>query len=861
MKMDGCSFTKAKSELFGNEKLPLLSETEVEVAHKNLLLSASIQSMLFIKRGWTKETILKFKLGWKDERVFIPIYNKEGALKNIRKYDVLHKSKNKFMGVEGHNSVELWPEKSLDYDYVVIMAGEPDTILANQLGIPAITFTSGEGSFKSTLLPSFNKKKVYVCYDPDNTGKIGAEKLSQAVTEFASQVFVINLPSKGGDFTDIFLKCTDAKENFVDLWNPLVENAIEVVRKKRKEIDISEIKNVDFHSAVKDEYYGKLIKFKAIAIGKNFSPYFAPRVITATCNFSKGDTCKRCKMFIVGGEDKIEIEEQDLLDLIKCSNTVQMEKIKQLLGIVGCNLFETKIETQTIEELFVAPIIDSERIDRQFVIRKCYSFGHNIQLNKIYSFTGRTIPDAKTQEATHLFFDQTPELTDLDTFKLSEEDVTELKRVFNPISGGKGGISLKFQDIYKDLTNNVPEVIIGREALLLAYDLVFHSVLKFKFLDSIIEKGWVELLTIGDTRTGKTKTAIKMCRHYRVGEYITLEAATLPGLVGGMSQVGREITFSWGVLPINDGRIAILDEVNGLNQKDISNLSSIRDNGIAERTVVGSTRKTSARVRLIWISNPRSMNTRISNYSSGVEAIRELIGRAEDISRFDFAMVVAKEDVDVMDINTSVHKEVAHVYTSDLCNKCVMWAWSRKSNQVNFTKDAERAVLDYAIEMSNKYSDTIPLVQGSVQRIKIAKLATAVACRLFSTDDGENVIVKKEHVDFVNAFLNTVYDSPYFGYEDFSKHKVQESTINDSRKIIETITNLPCKTFVDKMLSTNTILYDDICDFSGLGKETARELKSELVSANCLRRKKTFYVKTPEFVKLLKKIKSKDKEG
>jgi len=749
MEQHNCSFTVAKNAICGNDKSPVLTETEVDIAHSNLLNSDTLQKMLFIKRGWTIETIKERKIGWYDERVYIPIYDSDGILVNIRKYDILHKSKDKFRGIQGYNQIRLYPVDSLKHDKVVIFAGEPDTLLALQLNFPAITFTGGEGSFTEGLLTHFKDKTVYICYDVDQKGKMAARLLSEKMMNYAKETYVINLPESvlppKGDFTDLFFYSVDQKKPFIEIWNPLVEQAILVDKIIETEI---EYQPVDFFESVKEEYYDKNVTYQAIAVGKNFSPYLAPKTIRISCSFTRGDSCKSCKLFFTGGGSTIEISDKDMLDLIKCSQGEQRSKIKSLAGITGCGQFKAEFDMQAIEEIFVSPTINSERIDRQFLIRKAFVQSYNLQLNKTYSFFGKTVTDTKTQEATHYFKKHIPELTDLDKFELTEEDKKALK-VFQPLVPGYQGVLFKIYEIARDLTYNVPEIIINRDNLIIACDLVFHSVLKFKFLDSMVEKGWTELLVLGDTRTGKTKTATKLCRHYRVGEYITLESATLPGLVGGMSQFGRDVMFSWGVLPINDGRLVILDEVNGLEVNDISNLSSIRDSGIAERTVVGSTRKTSSRVRLIWISNPRSSSARISHYSSGIEAIKELMGRAEDISRLDFAIIVAKEDVDVLKINQLTHQRCDHIYTSDLCNKCVMWAWSRKEKQVKFTEKAEKAILKFAIDMSSRYSDVIPLVQGSVQRIKIAKLAVAVACRLFSTEDGITVIVREEHVEFV----------------------------------------------------------------------------------------------------------------
>jgi len=779
MEYHGCSFAKAKNAILGNEQVEILSEAEVKEAHTRLLNSESLQKLIAIKKGWSLDTIKEYGLGWQNERVYIPVRNKENTLQNIRKYDILHKTKQKFIGIKGFNQVQLWPIKALEHETVVICAGEPDTISARQLGINAITFTVGEGAFRAELLPEFKDKITYIVYDIDNPGKIAAKLLSQKLVEYAKSVNVINLPEKilppNGDLTDLIFHCYENEKDFTNIWNPCVELAIKVEKSVKKEIEFQE---VDFYSAVKNDCYDANIQFKAIAIGKNLSPYFSPVKAKAKCNFTRGDTCKSCILFATGGEHEVNISEKDALNLIKCTQGEQRSRLRDLIGIQKCGQFELGLETNTIEEIYISPLIDSERIDQQFITRKAYTFSHNLQLNKTYSFLGKTISDPKTQEATHLFIEQKPELSNLETFALSELDKGNLK-IFQPKTDTVESIDNKLQEIYKDFTYNIPEVIIGRENLLFAFDLVFHSVLLFKFAGKKVSKGWVEALILGDTRTGKSKSAEKLLRHYRAGESITLEGATRPGLVGGMSSVGKESVFSWGILPINDGRLVILDEVNGLSIQDISDLSAIRDKGEAERTLVGSTRRTSARVRIIWLSNPRTKTKRIENYTSGVDAIRELIGGSEDIARFDFAVIAAEQDITSERINIRTYPKVQHIYTSDLCNKLVLWAWSRRENNVKFAKNSEKEILEAAIEMSAKYVASIPLVQAADQRIKLARLAIALACRLFSTEDGEDVIVKPEHVQYIIKFLYQTYNSTYFGYGDYSTFKKEESVIQE----------------------------------------------------------------------------------
>jgi len=443
MKFHNCSFAKAKNDIMGNEQFNVLTDTEVNEAHKRLLESPHLQKLLLVKRGWSLETIKKYELGWSEERVFIPIRSSDGSLQNIRKYDIFHKTKQKFKGVEGYNQIRLWPRTALEKELLVICAGEPDTLLACQYGINACTFTGAEGTFRQELLPEFKDKTVYIVYDVDEPGRIGARRLANKLIKYAKDTFIVNLPKKllpkNGDFTDLVFWCTDNDKSLTSIWNPLVELA----EKIEKPIEVEEkYEEVDFYSAVKENYYNRNIQFKAIAIGKNLSPFFAPRRISAQCNFTRGDTCKSCILFATGGQYNKQVSEIEALDLIKCTNNEQQNRIRNLIGIQKCSQFKLEIESQTIEEIFFSPVIDSERVDRQFILRKGYTQSHNLQINKTYNLLGKTISDPRTQEATHLFSEQKPELSDLETFTLSDIDKQVLK-VFQPEEDSIGGIKKK----------------------------------------------------------------------------------------------------------------------------------------------------------------------------------------------------------------------------------------------------------------------------------------------------------------------------------------------------------------------------------------------------------------------------------
>lgn len=205
MYFEHCSFREAKMKILGDARVAVLSEAEVQEAHKYLISKKYLCDMLFQHRRWMMDTILKFKLGYneREKRVQIPIYDELGKLKNIRKYLVaghVTAQNPKFRGIRGHNENYFFPIKNLITDdpklskFILLLAGEPDTLLACQLGYNAGTFTAGEGSFNRELLPHFKDKLVYICYDKDLAGLRALKAIIPDMAKYAKQIKIIDLP-------------------------------------------------------------------------------------------------------------------------------------------------------------------------------------------------------------------------------------------------------------------------------------------------------------------------------------------------------------------------------------------------------------------------------------------------------------------------------------------------------------------------------------------------------------------------------------------------------------------------------------------------------------------------------------------
>jgi DNA-binding transcriptional ArsR family regulator len=306
---------------------------------------------------------------------------------------------------------------------------------------------------------------------------------------------------------------------------------------------------------------------------------------------------------------------------------------------------------------------------------------------------------------------------------------------------------------------------------------------------------------------------------------------------------------------LNDRRLIIIDEASGLSENEIGNMSGVRSSGIAEITKI-QTERTHARTRLIWISNTRTGQA-LREYGFGVEAIPQLIGKMEDVARFEFVVSCASEEVPMETINQRIskHGEVEHQYTFDISKQLILWAWSRTPDQIVFQSDTIDAILEKATEMGETYVSQIPLVEGANQRIKLARLAVSTAARMYNTPDGERLIVEPEHVQFAYDYLNKVYKKPSLGYWDFSRQiREQEEVAEQAKpKVVEYLKKNP--QVANLFLAHSAISGRDLEDLADLDRSTVRRHLKFLAKNGMIRKSTSGYRKAPAFVTILREYK------
>lgn len=757
----------------GSSEEDLPSEEEVQGMASSLLSNEDRMGWLLDVRLLTTDIIARYEIGWdSDQSVYtIPIRDHDGSLVNIRKYDPNPRdARRKIWGLTGHNEVRLWPLDQLDADEIFVLEGEWDSLLLISQGIPAVTRTGSAMVWHTSWSPLFKGKKVYTCHDADTDGQRGALKVIRSVGKYA-ECQNVNLPypiepKHGKDVTDFF------HEYSLSDFHLLYQSPAPLLPLP----EINGNGHVNGYELVKviesgrAEFIGKAVKIALTVTSKREPCHTVPKRTQLSCDKSAGNKCNYCPIFTTeNGQAEFEYlpEDSSILDFVGTSKAYMDSKLLSAYRIPGgkCPVAEVEVlEHQSIESLGGRQSLGNaggiEASD--YETAKIFSAGRNdTKPNSSVIFTGATVPHPKTQETVFLAWETEPQETSIDRFDITPDVIRDLS-VFCPEPGQRP--IEKVVEIAQELGKTVTHIY-GRPQMHALMDMVWHSVVGWYFEGELVTRGWLEAIVIGDTQQGKSEAARRLARHYQAGEIVNCEAASFAGVVGGLQSIGDQWNITWGAVPINSGRLVIMEEASGLTQEQISQMSDIRSSGVARITKI-ITQETVARTRLLWLSNPRKR--KMADFMYGVQAIRPLVGNDEDIARFDLAMSVAAGDVDVIKMNESGRRGEPR-YTSDTCAALVRWVWSRRPEHVIWMPGAEDEVRRQAVSMVSRYVDNPPLVQAANVRFKIARLAIAIAARTFSSDDeGEHLLVSIAHVKDAVHFMDALYGMKGFGYRELS---------------------------------------------------------------------------------------------
>lgn len=346
--------------------------------------------------------------------------------------------------------------------------------------------------------------------------------------------------------------------------------------------------------------------------------------------------------------------------------------------------------------------------------------------------------------------------------ELGKEDVETLAREFFP-GGTLGGIERKTLERVRYLTALAGTV--GRENMADAVDLLLHSPDSFFFNNRPVNKGWLEVVLVGDTRSAKTQTVRKILEFYRTGVYVGCEVTTRAFVLGGMEIVGsprqgsgRRQVPRYGIVSSQTGGVVLFDEAHELVHKGIlKDLSVFRSEGVAAIQVRGGG-IAPARTRAIWVGNCPG-DTSMADHTFPIDVIwKFFLGRPEDVARVDVALTF-RADIAAEDINEFRSTAAPAMPDGTLWELHGRWSRSRKSPDISFTEAATVRILAEANRLLHKYGASSGIFDTGSAAVKLARVAAAQACRMFATENGKTVTVEEAHALWAVAFYEAMCGS------------------------------------------------------------------------------------------------------
>jgi hypothetical protein len=738
-----------------------------------------IQKYLQEKRGLTVESIENYHLGWNGYAIAIPnVKNRKIVGVKFRRNPNEDKEP-RFWQAKG-SRVDIFNSRILenkDKSKIFITEAELDAILMTQLGYPTVCFTGGCGTFYHSWAKHFaGFHEVFLVMDTDVSGKRATERVASILTETNHAAKIITFPHQEGEKVDpaiYFIGQKHTEQEFDELINQAIvytppqdepqQPTLKTPTKKNGTFDLTNLihkfnKNSEGKSDTQDiiklnhlldtdeaQYDNKRVEVDLLITGIGETYHLplrvklnrSPSYIEWIEKHDGKSHCLFCSEF--DSYENIELSLKAEPGLLIELTRISKDKLESVIQhSIPCGFIEIDRVIQMIElqELLVAPLAQKIRpltkndkdilIDekgREYKEKIIYYTGITPQSNVHCHVTGWVIPHPKNQTSTMLVDSIQRINADFENFTISNE----LKKDFSVFQAQEDqSVKDKVWEILNDVSDNVTNIYGEHRMRMLCLNLLcLHSIKTFSFDSEVLRRGVLDVCELGDTGQGKTQTIERLLEAIGLGQSISGTSARRTGISYSFHQFGATKTWflKWGAYPLNDGRLLFIDEAEKLYKQDIQNIATGRSEGIIKATGV-KTGEHNSRTRLIMAVNPKE--------------------------------------------NRNIHPQLI---TPEILRSSVCWAWTRKPEDVEFSNEAIDEVYNVSRQMRDTYGHArdIPLLSADT-RHKIARLAVAAASLLHSTDETHyKVMVTSEHVNFVENFLNEIYQHKNCSFDLYAK--------------------------------------------------------------------------------------------
>ena len=177
-----------------------------------------IPEALLELRCWTREAVDRLGLRFDGDRVVLPVRDEVGELLGHLRYHP--NGGNPKMLADAGCSRELFPPpETIGPDegdgWLWLVEGEPDAVRAWSLGVVAVGVPGTQG-WKPEWAPRFTGRKVAICFDADEGGRMAAARVGSDLAAAGIAAHIVDLTpvaeSPGFDLTDFTAKARSSEE-------------------------------------------------------------------------------------------------------------------------------------------------------------------------------------------------------------------------------------------------------------------------------------------------------------------------------------------------------------------------------------------------------------------------------------------------------------------------------------------------------------------------------------------------------------------------------------------------------------------------------------------------------------------------
>ena len=735
---------------------------------------------------------LHLKTENREEDIAFPVlmYGKVVDVRNYSPYNRAAKIRSRAGSTTGMViPFDLWINTN-PHTWTIICAGEKDMAVARSNGFNAITLTGGEKALPKILKP-FKNRRVAICYDHDEAGIEGAKSVAAAILPYAAEVRICTefhevCKEHGEDITDFFTKYKKTKR---DLQKYIIDSPVFTPEEAAV---VSKVTHpfVTLLEASQPKYIGRVVQSNIQVVATYEKAMPVPTTIHAVKLNTSGDD--KYNLMQQGETRDWELCDktcQDVLKLVDNNFTEQQirDNTREILGITKIER-DVKIERPTKETVYQCNVTDLFEVttkNPQTIEFVAYVIGKRLESGKKYCITYKLTPHPfKGQQLTMIILDATEAADSITDFHLTEDN----KKMLDQVKNMEGSVHDKVETLSEMAKSYIGYD--GYNKLIKAIDLSFHAALQFNF-NGNTERGTLDTLIVTESRIGKSSTAEALQKLYSLGTFVSLAGgnATIAGIIGGSNKVNGSYQTRAGLLPMNHRGLVIFEELAKCDKDLVKALTDTRSSGSVKITRVSGDLQLPALVRMITLSNVKSSSKNIqpiASYPNGITILVDLIGAPEDIARYDLMLVMGETGNRIIDPNwRPITPFEPEVYKTK-----IRWVWSRNPDQIIITRDVVEYIFKKCNELNSKYDSHIKIF-GTEAWKKVARLATAIAGYIVSTDDTyEKIIVTTECVDEAVDYLISCYDNNTFKLKEYVDNERRYGDIDDDGiKLLQDIYN------------------------------------------------------------------------